>query len=43
MEMEAKRAAIKYSMNNVLLIDPSKFGKVCAAGMNDFNGVITGS
>jgi DeoR family deoxyribose operon repressor len=45
-EVETKRAAIKYSMTSVLLIDSSKFGKVCSAHMtdvNDFSTVITDS
>jgi DeoR family deoxyribose operon repressor len=42
--VETKRAAIKSSMTNILLIDSSKFGKVCTAHMaeiNEFNIVIT--
>jgi DeoR family deoxyribose operon repressor len=45
-EVETKRAAIKYSMSSILLIDSSKFGKVCSAHMNDindFSAVITDS
>jgi DeoR family deoxyribose operon repressor len=45
-EVETKRAAIKSSMINILLIDSFKFGKVCTAHMaeiNEFNIVITDS
>jgi DeoR family deoxyribose operon repressor len=45
-EVETKRAAIKYSMTSVLLIDSSKFGKVCSAHMaevHDFKIIITDS
>ncbi|MDR0403568.1 MAG: DeoR/GlpR family DNA-binding transcription regulator [Treponema sp.] len=45
-EVETKRAAIKYSMTSVLLMDSSKFGKVCSAHMtdvSDFQIVITDS
>jgi DeoR family deoxyribose operon repressor len=45
-EVETKRAAIKYSMTSVLLIDSSKFGKVCSAHMTDiheFQTIITDS
>ncbi|MDR2662798.1 MAG: DeoR/GlpR family DNA-binding transcription regulator, partial [Treponema sp.] len=45
-EVETKRAAIKYSMTSVLLIDSSKFGKVCSAHMTDtgdFRTIITDS
>jgi DeoR family deoxyribose operon repressor len=43
-EVETKRSAIKSSMTNILLLDSSKFGKVCTAHMaevNDFNIIIT--
>jgi DeoR family deoxyribose operon repressor len=43
-EVETKRAAIKYSIESVLLFDSSKFGKVCSAHMaeiNDFHTIIT--
>jgi DeoR family deoxyribose operon repressor len=43
-EVETKRTAIKYSMTNVLLVDSTKFGKVCSAHMmdiTDFQIVIT--
>jgi len=43
-EVETKRAAIKYSVESVLLIDSSKFGKVCSAHMtdiSDFHTIIT--
>jgi len=45
-EVETKRTAIKYSMESVLLIDSSKFGKVCSAHMtdiSDFHVIITDS
>jgi DeoR family deoxyribose operon repressor len=45
-EVETKRAGIKYSMTSILLIDSSKFGKVCSAHMaeiHDFSIVITDS
>jgi DeoR family deoxyribose operon repressor len=45
-EVETKRAAIKYSMTSILLIDSSKFGKVCSAHMaevHDFKIIITDS
>ena len=43
-EVETKRAAIKYSMESILLIDSSKFGKVCSAyitDISDFHTIIT--
>jgi DeoR family deoxyribose operon repressor len=43
-EVETKTAMIKSSMTNVLLIDSSKFGKVCTAYMadpKDFDIIIT--
>jgi DeoR family deoxyribose operon repressor len=40
-EVETKRTAIKYSMTSVLLIDSSKFGKVCSAHMTDIGGFRT--
>ncbi|MDR1507789.1 MAG: DeoR/GlpR family DNA-binding transcription regulator [Treponema sp.] len=43
-EVETKRTAIKHSMTNILLIDSSKFGKVCPAHMAetaDFQVIIT--
>jgi DeoR family deoxyribose operon repressor len=45
-EVETKRAAIKSSMTSVLLVDSSKFGKVCSAHManiHDFKTIITDS
>ncbi|MCL1927381.1 MAG: DeoR/GlpR family DNA-binding transcription regulator [Treponema sp.] len=45
-EVETKRAAIKYSIESVLLIDSSKFGKVCSAHLadiNEFHTIITDS
>jgi DeoR family deoxyribose operon repressor len=45
-EVETKRMAIKHSMTNILLMDSSKFGKVCSAHMadvEDFQVVITNS
>jgi DeoR family deoxyribose operon repressor len=45
-EVETKRAAIKYSIDGILLIDSSKFGKVCSAHMADashFKTIITDS
>jgi DeoR family deoxyribose operon repressor len=45
-EVETKRTAIKYSMTSILLVDSSKFGKVCSAHMmdiNEFQVVITNS
>ena len=45
-EVETKRAAIKYSIERILLIDSSKFGKVCSAHMTDvseFHVIITDS
>jgi DeoR family deoxyribose operon repressor len=45
-EVETKRTAIKHSMTNILLMDSSKFGKVCSAHMadvNDFHIIITDS
>ena len=45
-EIETKRAAVKYSMENILLIDSSKFGKVCSAHLaeiGEFHVVITDS
>ncbi|MDR1930569.1 MAG: DeoR/GlpR family DNA-binding transcription regulator, partial [Treponema sp.] len=45
-EVETKRAAIKYSMISILLIDSSKFGKVCSAHVTNpenFQIVITDS
>ncbi|MDR3130824.1 MAG: DeoR/GlpR family DNA-binding transcription regulator [Treponema sp.] len=45
-EIETKRAAIKYSMTSILLIDSFKFDKVCSAYMadlSDFQAVITDS
>ncbi|MDR1576434.1 MAG: DeoR/GlpR family DNA-binding transcription regulator [Treponema sp.] len=45
-EVETKRAAIKSSMTSVLLIDSSKFGKVCSAHITevrDFRIIITDS
>ena len=43
-EVETKREAIKYSIESILMIDSSKFGKVCSAHMADiseFHVVIT--
>jgi DeoR family deoxyribose operon repressor len=45
-EVETKRAAIKSSMTSILLLDSSKFGKVCSAHITDiadFHIVITDS
>jgi len=45
-EVETKRIAIKYSIEIILLIDSSKFGKVCSAHMadiTDFHIIITDS
>ena len=45
-EVETKRAAIKCSMERILLLDSSKFGKVCSAHMaeiHEFNVIITDS
>jgi DeoR family deoxyribose operon repressor len=45
-EVETKRTAIKYSMTSILMVDSSKFGKVCSAHMadvNDFQVIITDS
>jgi DeoR family deoxyribose operon repressor len=45
-EIETKREAVKNSMQSVLLVDSSKFGKVCSAhiaGLSDFQTVITDS
>jgi DeoR family deoxyribose operon repressor len=45
-EVETKRAAIKYSMESILLMDSSKFGKVCSAHLADiseFHTIITDS
>ena len=45
-EVETKRTAIKYSLESILLIDSSKFGKVCSAHMADiteFQAIITDS
>ena len=45
-EVETKREAIKHSMESILLMDSSKFGKVCSAHMaeiNDFQAIITDS
>ena len=45
-EVETKRAAIKYSMESILLLDSSKFGKVCSAHLADigeFHTIITDS
>jgi DeoR family deoxyribose operon repressor len=45
-EVETKRTAIKYSMTSVLLMDSSKFGKVCSAYVSnteDFQIIITDS
>ena len=43
-EVETKRAAIKYSMESILLLDSSKFAKVCSAhlaGITEFHTIIT--
>ena len=40
-EVETKRAAIKYSKESILLVDSSKFGKVCSAHMNEITGFHT--
>ena len=45
-EVETKRAAIKYSIESILLIDSSKFGKVCSAHVteiSEFHVIITDS
>ena len=45
-EVETKRTAIKYSIESILLIDSSKFGKVCSAYVTDiseFHVIITDS
>ena len=45
-ETETKRVAIKYSMSKILLVDSSKFGKVCTSHYGDvcdFDMVITDS
>jgi DeoR family deoxyribose operon repressor len=45
-EVETKRAAIASSMTSILLLDSSKFGKVCSAHITDiadFHIVITDS
>ena len=45
-EVETKRAAIKYSIESILLIDSTKFGKVCSAHLadiNEFHTIITDS
>ena len=45
-EVETKRSAIKYSMESILLLDSSKFAKVCTAHLaeiTEFHTIITDS
>ncbi len=45
-ETETKRVAVKYSMSKILLVDSTKFGRVCAShygDVRDFDVVVTDS